>query len=225
MRTWPFIAGALLMLAHGGSPGVARERTVSVDKAQVLAWNRFAKGLYDAHRQLIDGRSIRKEERVGGYARHPRYYREISYFEPSSDRLLARVRWERDRPSILHSVELFIYSPDGRLIRGLWRLLSARGTKCPHTDLDQFFITAKPTCMRFGSSMHRANGSSRSARAAGSANLSSIEIEEPLIATPASLTNSEAYTACFGLPAGLRRRPCRPGPCPARAKGFDRCRG
>lgn len=201
MRTWLFIACALLMFAHGGSPGVARERTVSVDKAQVLAWNRFAKGLYDAHRQLIDGRSIRKEERVGGYARHPRYYREISYFEPSSDRLLARVRWERDRPSILHSVELFIYSPDGRLIRdyGAYYLPGARNAPI-QTLINFHHREADLHAFR----QFDASGERLFEKCKGQwfGEPVSIEIEEPLIATPASLTNSEAYTACFGfLPA------------------------
>lgn len=201
MRIWLLILGAILLPALPGSKSIAKERTVAVDKAQVLAWNRFAKGLYDAKRQLIAGKPVRKEERVGGYARHPRYYREISYYEPSSDRLLARVRWERDQPSILHSVELFVYSAKGQLTRdyGAYYLPGARNAPI-QTLINFHHREADLHAFR----QFDASGERLFEKCKGRwfGEPVSIEIEEPLVATPASLTNSEAYTACFGfLPA------------------------
>jgi hypothetical protein len=106
-----------MVSAWASSPQV---KHMEVDADHVTSWNRFADRVYALHSRQIAGREIRQTEvtgEYGGTAARGYAYKEISYHDARTGLLLSRVRVDRDRPSILHIVEVFIHDPQGRVIR------------------------------------------------------------------------------------------------------------
>lgn len=120
-----FIAAALV-----AATAVAKESNTSaqVNEEEVRRWNAFADGLYRLHRQQLGGRNVREVEQVGGYAGLPEFYREVSYYDADTGRLLSRIQWERAHAERIHSIEVYVYGNDGRLARDYlaWYLPDAR---------------------------------------------------------------------------------------------------
>lgn len=196
---WFVIGGIVLAgFAAAPDPAVSRERSITVDSARVLAWNRFAKGLYDAHRHATSNRTLRKDERVGGYHRRPDYFREESFYDLANGHLVSRVRWVREKPGLMHSIEFYVYDDAGRLSRdyGAYYLPDARNA--PVQTLINFHHRENDlhAFRQFDASGERLY---EKCRGTWFGEPISIDIEEPLVATPVSLTTSEAYTACFGF--------------------------
>lgn len=195
-----FLVGSLFIVGFAAAtdPVVSRERSITVDDARVLAWNRFAKGLYDAHKTAVSKRPLRKEERVGGYHRRPDYFREESFYDVATGNLVSRVRWVREKPSLMHSIEVYVYDDGGRLSRdyGAYYLPDARNA--PVQTLINFHHRENDlhAFRQFDASGERLY---EKCRGTWFGEPVSIDIEEPLVATPVSLTTSEAYTACFGF--------------------------
>jgi hypothetical protein len=110
------LAAGMLALAANG---MARDevRAAGVDTDQVTVWNRFADRLMALHEKQIQGRKIRETEEFGGYARMPRFYREVSYYDVDSGRLMSRIQWETEHPDRVHSIEVYVYDSSGRLLR------------------------------------------------------------------------------------------------------------
>jgi hypothetical protein len=111
------LVAALAALTTAASVAQESSRAVSVNEAQVRQWNDFAERLLHLHRRQLEGRTIHKAERTGGYARQPDFYREIDYIDADSGRLLSRVQWERANPDRFHAIEVYVYGTDGRLAR------------------------------------------------------------------------------------------------------------
>jgi len=100
-------------------------------------WNAFVDRLYELHKKTLAAHETREERRTGGYFRYPDFYEEIKYYDRSSGRLLTMVQWERppeggwfdslmslfrDPPPLesrdrLHSVAVFVYDDQGRVLR------------------------------------------------------------------------------------------------------------
>jgi len=108
-------AGLAFLTASVG----AREdtRSVQVNEDQVKRLNAFADKLHRLHQQQLQGRKIHETEQFGGYARLPEFYREVSYFDTDSGRLLSRIQWERKNPDRIHGIEVYIYDAAGRVAR------------------------------------------------------------------------------------------------------------
>ena len=108
-------AGLAFLTASVG----AREdtRSVQVNEDQVKRLNAFADKLHRLHQQQLQGRKIHETEQFGGYARLPEFYREVSYFDADSGRLLSRIQWERNAPERIHTIEVYVYDDRGRLAR------------------------------------------------------------------------------------------------------------
>ncbi|MEK7262436.1 MAG: hypothetical protein AAB194_03900 [Pseudomonadota bacterium] len=108
-------AGLMLLAASAG----AREdtRSVQVNEDQVQRLNAFVDKLHRLHQQQLQGRKIREAEQLGGYARLPEFYREVSYFDADSGRLLSRIQWERANPDRIHGIEVYVYDDRGRVAR------------------------------------------------------------------------------------------------------------
>lgn len=94
---------------------------VKEDKTHITTWNAFADKLYQLHTQLIAGRDIRTEEKVGGYGgvarSYPDFYREVKYYHRASGRLLSTIQWELENPEQIHTIEVFIHDQHGRVVR------------------------------------------------------------------------------------------------------------
>lgn len=91
--------------------------SIRANNDQVRQWNAFADNLYRLHQQQIAGRKIRETEQVGGYARLEGFYREVSYHDAASGRLLSRIQWERDNTDRIHGIEVYVHDDQGRVVR------------------------------------------------------------------------------------------------------------
>lgn len=108
-----------MALLAGAAAAQTRDNTVTVrvDDERVQQWNVFADRLYRLHRQQTRGRDIRESEKIGGYARLEGFYREVSYHDAESGRLLSRIQWERENPERIHTIEVYLYDDRGRVAR------------------------------------------------------------------------------------------------------------
>lgn len=93
---------------------------LEVDEDQVTAWNRFATKVFALHKQRLTGREVRTTETTGEYGgvmAKGYFYKETSYHDARNGQLLSRVRVDRDKPEVLHIVEVFLYDDQGRMTR------------------------------------------------------------------------------------------------------------
>jgi hypothetical protein len=117
---WILAASALLLAAISVCVADAQTKQMEVDEDHVTTWNRFAGNIYDLHARQIAGRAIRQTLVVGlynGTAASGYGYQETSYYDADTGLLLSRVRVDRDRPKIVHIIEVFIYDQQGRVAR------------------------------------------------------------------------------------------------------------
>ena len=84
---------------------------------QVKRWNWFADKVFALHEQQLKDRSVRREERTGGYAGMPGFYREVTFYDAKTGDLLSRVQWETAQPQNVHSLEVYVRDKKGRVIR------------------------------------------------------------------------------------------------------------
>ncbi len=107
------LALALLLVASWPLPAAP----ANLDpRSRATQWNDFAQALVELVGTLLATRQTTSEERMGGYAGLPGFYREVSHFDRDG-RLFARLRRETARPDTLHSAEVFLRDAEGRLIR------------------------------------------------------------------------------------------------------------
>ncbi len=113
-------AAALYVLVVLSALAATEVQTLEVDQDHVRTWNRFAASVYALHDARLAGRDVRRTEATGEYGgtmAKGYYYRETSYTDARSGALLSRVRTDRDRPKVLHSVEVNIHDAGGRVLR------------------------------------------------------------------------------------------------------------
>jgi hypothetical protein len=114
-------AGTVLLLATISAWAAGTQIIqMEIDDDDAMSWNRFASKAYDLHKQQIAGRTIRETEETGEYggtAASGYRYKETSYHDARTGLLLSRVRVDRDRPQILHIIEVFVYDEQGRVAR------------------------------------------------------------------------------------------------------------
>ncbi len=124
-KTIAFIVTALIAVSASAKED---NTNVQVNEEEVHQWNAFADSLYRLHRQQLTGRKLREAKQVGGYAGLPGFYREVSYYDADTGRLLSRIQWERAQAERIHSIEVYVYGADGRLARDYlaWYLPDAR---------------------------------------------------------------------------------------------------
>ncbi|HEY5682560.1 MAG TPA: hypothetical protein VIR61_02675 [Sulfuricaulis sp.] len=118
------------------APITALSETValSVDEDQVSVWNQFAESLVDLHEQGIAGREIRISELTGGYGGEFAKgftYREVSYHDAASGKLLSRIRYDENKPEKIQVIDVYIYDASGRVIRDYTAMYLPRGRHAP----------------------------------------------------------------------------------------------
>ena len=153
------------------------------------------------HRHLIRAHRTRTVEAVGGYANMPAFYREESYFDAETGRLLSRVQWERERPANLHAIEIYFYDEAGRVRRDYSATFLPVHRNAPIQTLVNLHHHDKDlhSFRQFDASGDRIYEQCRGVHFDEKVDLS---IPDPLVGTPRSVLESEAYVACFGfLPA------------------------
>lgn len=112
------LAAATALVPGPASGAEARgAASMTVDHSHVRRWNAFADAVVALHERQVKAHRVRTEESVGGYAGMPDFYREVRYFDAESGRLLSKVQYEREGPGEVHAIEVYVYGPDGRLLR------------------------------------------------------------------------------------------------------------
>ncbi len=105
-----------LILVLSPSVQVLAETTKPVNMHS-LTWTAFAQDVYQAHLRGINSTDYLTEERLGGYAGMPEFYRDVKYIAKASGRLLSHIQWERARPENIYSIEVYRYDQAGRVVR------------------------------------------------------------------------------------------------------------
>ena len=85
------------------------------DNKHVRVWNKFADDSLKLHKKLTDGKKLDVETSIGSYANVKDFYIEHRYFD--NGRLISQVQWEKDDPTILHTIEVFVHDKEGRVVR------------------------------------------------------------------------------------------------------------
>lgn len=197
----PIALGIGILWASAAVAATTGGNSVRVDNARVKVWNRFADDLYKVHRHLIRAHRTRMVETVGGYANMPAFYREESHFDAETGRLLSRVQWERERPANLHAIEIYFYDEAGRVRRDYSATFLPVHRNAPIQTLVNLHHHDKDlhAFRQFDASGDRIYEQCRGTHFDEKVDLS---IPDPLVGTPRSVLESEAYVACFGfLPA------------------------
>jgi len=87
------------------------------DTKHVRTWNQFADKLLAMHNKIVDSRDLIKTTRVGGYRGKPDFYKEHSYHDAKTKKLVTRIQREAKQPDLTHVLEVFLYDKKGRLAR------------------------------------------------------------------------------------------------------------
>lgn len=84
-------------------------------ESESTRWNRFVDDLYVLHKKQITGKSVDIKERMGGYFRQDNFYKEQSFYDKQTGKLLSLIQWETKNPKNIHVIQVFIYDNKGRL--------------------------------------------------------------------------------------------------------------
>lgn len=112
---YSIVTSIALITAVAGHTSAAQ--SLQPQRDQVKLSNTFFEDLHKLHRQQIEGKKIRETEEIGGYKDMPQFYREVSYYDATNGRMLSRIQWERETPTRIHAIEVFVYDDQGRVAR------------------------------------------------------------------------------------------------------------
>lgn len=176
---------------------------------QVKTLNAFAESLLAIHRHWAETRNIKESTRTGGYHRMPDFYREVEHRDTKTGLLLSRVKWEREIPENLHSIDVFFYDEKGRV--------TVDYTATYLTDFRNAPIQALVNLHHYDGDLWAfrqfdTSGDRTFERCEGTYFSETVEMwlnEEDIIVPPDDL-RQDFYTACFGylpMEAGNHLRP------------------
>lgn len=95
-----------------------QNNTMKSDKVQVKKWNGFVAELYELHVDKTKNIPIHTTEIIGGYGggfNNKEFYREISYINKNTNKLISKIQWEVDNPNTIHTIEIFLYNARGNI--------------------------------------------------------------------------------------------------------------
>ena len=107
----------LLPFSLSNVMAAASGESMKVDDNHVNSWNRFSDKVLELHERQIEGKHIVKTEVPGGYLSNPDFYREVTYKDKNTGRVLSVIQWENANPDKVHSIEVFVYNDDGKVVR------------------------------------------------------------------------------------------------------------
>lgn len=91
---------------------------MKTDTAHVKRWNNFVVELYKLHVSLTKDIPILTTEETGGYGggfNNKEFYREVSYFNKNTHKLISKIQWEINKPNTIHTIEIFLYDTNGKV--------------------------------------------------------------------------------------------------------------
>lgn len=90
-------------------------RSIKEDKKQVNDWNSFARDLYELHKDQLSRHDVKETVKKGGYRGNKDFYKEITYSDAQTGRMLSRIQWEIENPENIHVIEVFQYDKKGQV--------------------------------------------------------------------------------------------------------------
>lgn len=94
---------------------VSATEAMKGDNKHVRVWNKFANDSLSLHKKLTDGKKLEIKTSIGSYANVKDFYIEHRYFDKG--RLISQVQWEKDDPTTLHTIEVYVHDKKGRVTR------------------------------------------------------------------------------------------------------------
>jgi hypothetical protein len=90
---------------------------MQVDNEHVKSWNAFSEQILELHKKQTKGKRIQETAVSGGYRDDPDFYREVTYTDQDTGKVLSIIQWEIENSNVVHSIEAFVYDDKGRVIR------------------------------------------------------------------------------------------------------------
>ncbi len=109
----------------------AEDHRLREDSVHVRTWNAFAQACLKLHKQLIANHPVRTTTSIGGYARMPKFYKEVDYYDKNTGKLISKVEWEREHPDRLHTIEVYVRDGQGRVVRDYAAAYLPEGRNAP----------------------------------------------------------------------------------------------
>jgi len=85
------------------------------DNVHVRVWNKFANDSLSLHKKLTEGKKLEIKTSIGSYAHVKNFYIEHQYLDKG--KLISQVQWEKDDPTTLHTIEVYVHDNQGRVAR------------------------------------------------------------------------------------------------------------
>jgi hypothetical protein len=178
--------------------GFSETISLDVDEVKVRAWNRFAGKLVSLHEQGIANREIRTSEdtgRFGGERAKGFTYREVSYHDAKSGRLLSRIRRDAEKPDNIQQIDVLIYDSSGRVIRDYTAIYLPWGR---HAPISTFINLHQHGDDIHGFRQFDASGNRLYEQCRGKFAGRNVDLSLEDYQIDSRVTESEAYQACFG---------------------------
>lgn len=109
-----------LIIIEAFSPAYSKNNntTMKSDSIQINKWNDFVKELHQLHIQQINKKPIKTTEKIGGYGggfANKKFYKEVSYYNKNTNKLISIIQWEIEKPKNIHTIEVFLYDKQGEI--------------------------------------------------------------------------------------------------------------
>ena len=115
MRCLKHVLVTLLVLPAGIV--FAADASMKEDNQHIRNWNNFAKNALALHKKLIKQHDYEVKKTVGGYAGNKDFYVQEQYYSNKTGKLLSQVQWVKAKPTVLHSIEVYVPDAKGRVQR------------------------------------------------------------------------------------------------------------
>lgn len=168
----------------------------------ILTWQAFAKNTLSLQRKLISEQPVEKKTTIGGYEGMPDFYIQDSYYNAKTHKLISQVQWEKANPKQLHTIEVYIYDDQGRVIRDFTAAYLPYYNRAPTQTLISFhhYVGELHAFRTFDASGYRIDEGCR-----GRYQGHDVEfiLDEDEIAEGSPEMKSELYKICF---EGVRKK-------------------
>jgi hypothetical protein len=167
------------------------------NQSQVNKWNRFADAIYILHKKNIEGREIRETEEIGSWGGEfaKRFtFRDVSYHDVKSGRLLSRIRRDAEKPDNIQIIEVYVHDQSGRVTRDYAALYLPWGRNAPvrtYINLHQYREGLH------GFRQFDASGERLYEQCRGKLSGHEVDISLEDYQIDSKVTSSEAYKSCF----------------------------
>ena len=90
-------------------------KSLKQDNKQVNEWNTFASDLYALHKDQLSRHDVKETVKNGGYRGEKDFYKEVTYTDVQTGRVLSRIQWEIENPENIHVIEVFQHDEKGQV--------------------------------------------------------------------------------------------------------------